>query len=89
MELQDKDQQLTKAQAKLKDAQDDELALRKERRKLEDDKQAMELTLTRKLDDKRAKIRLTHPGGRPSNNLPPSCFAYRSFCVNYESPNCS
>ena len=57
LELRDKDQQLTDIHAKLKAAQDSELTLRKERRQLEDDKRAMELTLTRRLDEERGKIR--------------------------------
>lgn len=57
VELRDKDQQLTDAQAKLKAAQDAELALRKERRDLEEEKRALELTVTRQLDEGRAKIR--------------------------------
>jgi hypothetical protein len=59
LELRDKDEQLTDAQAKLKTAQETELALRKERRELEEAKQALELTLTRRLDEERGKIRET------------------------------
>ena len=57
LELRDKDQQLSEATTKLKAAQDAELTLRKERRELEEEKQTLELTLTRRLDDERAKIR--------------------------------
>ena len=59
LEIQDKDQQLSEANAKLKAAQDSELVLRKERRELEEQKQTLELTLTRRLDEERAKIRET------------------------------
>jgi hypothetical protein len=59
LEIQDKDQQLTDTNAKLKAAQDSELALRKERRELEEQKATLELTLTRRLDEERAKIRET------------------------------
>lgn len=57
VELRDKEQQLSDAQAKLKDAQEAELALRKERRELEEQKESLELTLTRRLDEERASIR--------------------------------
>lgn len=56
-ELQDKDQQLTAANAKLKFAQEAELRLRKERRELEEQRESLELTLNRKLDEERTKIR--------------------------------
>jgi hypothetical protein len=59
LEIQDKDQQLTAANSKLKAAQDAELTLRKERRELEEQKATLELTLTRQLDEERAKIRET------------------------------
>ena len=59
LEIRDKDQQLSEANAKLKAAQDAELLLRKERRALEEEKQTLELTLTRRLDEERAKIRET------------------------------
>lgn len=59
LEIQDKDQQLTEANTKLKAAQDTELTLRKERRELEEQKATLELTLTRRLDEERAKIRET------------------------------
>lgn len=57
LEIQDKDQQLSEATTKLKAAQDAELILRKERRELEEQKQTLELTLTRRLDEERSKIR--------------------------------
>ena len=59
VELRDKDEQLADAAAKLKAAQDAELALRKERRELEEQKQALELTVNRRLDEERTKIRET------------------------------
>jgi len=59
LEIRDKDQQLSEANTKLKAAQDSELTLRKERRALEEEKQTLELTLTRRLDEERAKIRET------------------------------
>jgi hypothetical protein len=59
LEIQDKDQQLTEANSKLKAAQDAELTLRKERRELEEQKATLELTLTRQLDEERANIRET------------------------------
>jgi hypothetical protein len=59
LEICDKDQQLSEANTKLKAAQDSELTLRKERRALEEEKQTLELTLTRRLDEERAKIRET------------------------------
>lgn len=57
VEIQDKDQQLSDFQAKLKVAQDTELALRKERRELEEQKQSLELSVNRRLDEERGKIR--------------------------------
>lgn len=57
LEIRDKDQQLSDANTKLKAAQDSELTLRKERRELEEQKQSLELTLTRRLDEERFKIR--------------------------------
>lgn len=57
LELRDKDQQLAEANTKLKAAQDAELAVRKERRELEEKAQSLELTLNRRLDEERAKIR--------------------------------
>ncbi|MEX1096274.1 MAG: DUF2130 domain-containing protein [Planctomycetales bacterium] len=59
LEIQDKDEQLAAVQGKLKSAQEAELALRKERRDLEEQKEALELTLTRRLDEERNKIRET------------------------------
>jgi hypothetical protein len=49
VELRDKDEQLADAALKLKAAQDSELALRRERRELEEQKQALELTVNRRL----------------------------------------
>lgn len=57
LELQDKDQQLSDANKKLKAANDSELTLRKERRELEEQKETLELTLNRRLDEERTKIR--------------------------------
>lgn len=57
LEIRDKDQQLSDANTKLKAAQQTELALRKERRDLEEEKQTLELTLNRRLDEERSKIR--------------------------------
>lgn len=57
VELKDKDQQLVDATTKLKAAQEAELLLRKERRELEEQKETLELTLTRRLDEERTKIR--------------------------------
>lgn len=57
LELTDKDAQLSEANTKLKAAQDTELDLRKQRRDLEEQKQTLELTLTRQLDEERTKIR--------------------------------
>lgn len=57
LEIRDKDQQLSEANTKLKAAQEAELVLRKERRELEEQKQTLELTLTRRLDEERNKIR--------------------------------
>ncbi|HEV7280942.1 MAG TPA: DUF2130 domain-containing protein [Pirellulaceae bacterium] len=57
LEIADKDQQLAAATSKLKEAQDTELALRKERRELQEAKENLALTLTRQLDEERTKIR--------------------------------
>lgn len=57
LEIRDKDQQLAEATAKLKAAEDAELILRKERRELEQQKETLELTVNRRLDDERGKIR--------------------------------
>jgi hypothetical protein len=59
IELRDKDEQLSDVQGQLKAARDAELALRQERRKLEEEKNTLELTLTRRLDEERSKIRET------------------------------
>lgn len=57
VEFQDTQQQLADTQTKLKAAQQAELELRKQRRELEEAKDAMELTLARQLDEERSKIR--------------------------------
>lgn len=57
VELQDSQQQLEEIRTKLKSAEQTELELRKERRQLEEQKEALELTVTRKLDEERVKIR--------------------------------
>lgn len=57
VELQDSQQQLEEIRTKLKTAEQAELELRKERRQLEEQKEALELTVTRKLDEERVKIR--------------------------------
>jgi len=57
LDLQDLRAQLAEAGEKLGLAQQAELQLRKERRGLEDEKQALELTVNRRLDEERAKIR--------------------------------
>jgi hypothetical protein len=57
LEIRDKDQQLSEANVKLKAAQDSELALRKDRRALEEEKQTLELSVNRRLDEERSKIR--------------------------------
>jgi len=57
VELKDRDQQIADAQAKLKTAQEAELALRKRERKLKQEKEALELEVARKLDSERDKIR--------------------------------
>jgi hypothetical protein len=56
-ELQDLQEQLLQAKHDLSLAQQAELAIRKERRALEEQKEALELTVTRTLDEERAKIR--------------------------------
>ena len=48
---------MTDAQTKLRAAQESELALRKERRELEEQKQSLELTVNRRLDEERTTIR--------------------------------
>lgn len=57
VELQDAQAQLNETKEKLQAAQKAELELRKERRELEEQKAALELTVNRKLDEERAKIR--------------------------------
>ncbi len=57
VDLQDLRGQLSEAKEKLGQAQQTELQLRKERRDLEDQKQEVELTISRKLDEERTKIR--------------------------------
>ena len=57
LELADKDQQLNEAQNKLKAAQIAELTLRKDRLKLEEEKQLLELSVARRMDEERATIR--------------------------------
>jgi len=57
VDLQDLRSQLAETKEKLGAAQQAELQLRKERRELENEKQALELTVNRKLDEERAKIR--------------------------------
>ncbi len=59
LELKDKDQELTQARTKLQEAQQAELDLRKRARELDDEKRALDLTLARKLDEEREKIRET------------------------------
>lgn len=57
VELQDKDTELASAREQLKLAQQSELDLRKKARELEEAKEQLDLTLARKLDEERAKIR--------------------------------
>jgi hypothetical protein len=57
VELRDKEQQLTDAQAKLRAAQEAELLLRKERRDLEEAQQQLELSVQRRVDEERTKLR--------------------------------
>jgi hypothetical protein len=59
LEIRDKDLQLEDLGTKLKSAQETELQLRKERRELEEQKQSLELTVNRRLDEERGKIRET------------------------------
>jgi len=56
IEMHDLEEQLTIAKNQATEAQKAELQLRKERRQLEGEKQALELTVTRTLDVERAKI---------------------------------
>jgi len=51
------EQELAEKQAKLAEAEDAELALRKERRALEDEKRRLELEIERRLQDERLRIR--------------------------------
>ena len=57
VELMDSQQQLDEVRTKLKTAEQAELELRKDRRQLEEQKEALELTVNRKLDEERTKIR--------------------------------
>ncbi|HEY1599251.1 MAG TPA: DUF2130 domain-containing protein [Pirellulales bacterium] len=56
-ELDDVRKQLTDSDAKLKEAQQAELELRKQRRELQEERETLELTLARRLDEERGKIR--------------------------------
>lgn len=57
LEIQDKESQLGRIREKLKATQESELELRKKARELDEEKQEFELTMTRRLDEERAKIR--------------------------------
>lgn len=57
VELRDKDSELTAVREKLEAAQQSELDLRKKARELEEAKKELDLTLARKLDEERDKIR--------------------------------
>jgi hypothetical protein len=57
LELADLNAQLTETKTKLGHAQQAELQLRKERREVEEEKRALELTVNRRLDEERAKVR--------------------------------
>ncbi|MBM3999755.1 MAG: DUF2130 domain-containing protein [Planctomycetes bacterium] len=57
LELQDKDKRLAETASKLKEARQTELTLRKQRRELEEQKESLELAMTRRLDEERGKIR--------------------------------
>jgi hypothetical protein len=59
LELKDRDQQLTETTAKLQEAQKAEIDIRKRARELEDQKRELDITLARKLDEEREKIRET------------------------------
>ena len=59
VDLQDVQQQLTESQTNLKASQQAELELRQERRQLQQEKEALELTVNRRLDEERSKIRET------------------------------
>jgi len=57
VELNQKDQALAEKDAKLRDAQQAELAVRKERQALEGEKRELELQIERRLDQERGRIR--------------------------------
>lgn len=57
LDLQELQAQLANTKQQLSQAQQAELQLRMDRRKLEEEKQALELTVNRKLDEERTKIR--------------------------------
>jgi hypothetical protein len=57
LEMQDLQGQLAESRRKLGDAQKAELQLRRQRQELEDEKVALELTLSRRLDEERNRIR--------------------------------
>ncbi len=56
LELSDLQQQVTEQEAKLQEARKQELDLRKQQRELQEREEAMELELTRKIDNERKKI---------------------------------
>jgi len=57
VDLKDKDEQITEYKSKLKTANETELTLRKKERELETRTEALELEVTRKIDEERGKIR--------------------------------
>jgi hypothetical protein len=57
LEFQDLQAQLSETKEQLDQTQQAELQLRKERRELEEEKRALELTVNRRLDEERAKVR--------------------------------
>lgn len=57
VDFQDVQQQLADAQTRLKTSQQAELDLRKERRQLQHEKESLELTVNRRIDEERVKIR--------------------------------
>lgn len=59
LELIDRDEQLTKMQQKLKEADERELAMRKRERELEERAEKVELEVNRKLDEERKQVRQT------------------------------
>jgi predicted nucleic acid-binding Zn-ribbon protein len=62
------EQELAEKQAKLTEAEDAELALRKERRALEDEKRRLELEIERRLQDVHLRVReATQDPRRPEN----------------------